>query len=64
MIADYDVTVILRPVHPLAVRVPGFFKKANPQFTKYVVLDSMRVASHDNIPFRFPRPDPIRSCRT
>jgi len=23
------------------------------------VLDSSRVAKHDNIPFRFPRPDPI-----
>ena len=59
MVADYDVTVDLRPVYPLAVRVPGFFKKTNPQFAKYVVLDSMRVAKHENIPFRFPRPDPI-----
>ena len=59
MVADYDVTVNLRPVYPLAVRVPGFFKKTNPQFAKYVVLDSMRVAKFENIPFRFPRPDPI-----
>jgi 2-hydroxychromene-2-carboxylate isomerase len=59
LVADYDVTVNLRPVYPLAVRVPGFFKRANPQFARYVVLDSSRVAKHDNIPFRFPRPDPI-----
>ena len=59
MVADYDVTVNLRPVYPLAVRVPGFFKRANPQFARYVVLDSSRVAKHENIPFRFPRPDPI-----
>jgi 2-hydroxychromene-2-carboxylate isomerase len=59
MIAEYDVTVNLRPVYPLAVRVPGFFKRTNPQFAKYVMLDSMRVARHENIPFRFPRPDPI-----
>jgi 2-hydroxychromene-2-carboxylate isomerase len=59
LVADYDVTVKLRPVYPLAVRVPGFFKKANPLFARYVVLDSSRVAEHDNIPFRFPRPDPI-----
>jgi 2-hydroxychromene-2-carboxylate isomerase len=59
MIADYDVAVNLRPVYPLAVRVPGFFKRANPQFARYVVLDSSRVAKHENIPFRFPRPDPI-----
>lgn len=57
--ADYDVTVHLRPVYPIAVRIPGFFKRANPQFARYVVLDSIRVAKHENIPFRFPRPDPI-----
>ena len=59
MTADYDVTVNLRPVYPLAVRVPGFFKRTNPQFVRYVVLDSSRVAERENIPFRFPRPDPI-----
>lgn len=56
---DYDATVNLRPVYPLAVRVPGFFKRTNPQFARYVVLDSSRVAKFENIPFRFPRPDPI-----
>ena len=59
MVADYDVTVNLRPVYPLAVRVPGFFKRANPQFARYIALDSSRVAKFENIPFRFPRPDPI-----
>ena len=59
MVAAWDVEVTLRPVYPLAVRVPGFFKRANPQFAKYVVLDSSRVAQREGIPFRFPRPDPI-----
>ena len=59
LVADYDVTINLRPVYPLAVRVPDFFKKTNPQFARYVVLDSSRVAKYENIPFRFPRPDPI-----
>src|SRR3984893_14953492 len=59
LVADYDVTVNVRPVYPLAVRVPGFFKRANPQFARYVVRDSSRVAQHADIPFRFPRPDPI-----
>jgi 2-hydroxychromene-2-carboxylate isomerase len=58
-VADYDAMVNLRPVYPLAVREPGFFKKTNPKFARYVVLDSIRVAQRDNIPFRFPRPDPI-----
>ncbi len=59
LVTDYDATVNLRPVYPLAVRVPGFFKRTNPQFARYVVLDSSRVAERENIPFRFPRPDPI-----
>src|SRR5215469_800017 len=59
LVADYDVDVKLRPVYPLAVRVPGFFKRTNPQFARYVALDSFRVAKYEDIPFRFPRPDPI-----
>src|SRR4051794_8271063 len=59
LVADFDATVNLRPVYPLAVRVPGFFKRANPQFLRYVMLDARRVAEHAKIPFRTPRPDPI-----
>jgi 2-hydroxychromene-2-carboxylate isomerase len=51
--------VNLRPVYPLAIRVPGFFTKTNPQFIRYAVLDSTRVAEREGIPFRFPRPNPI-----
>jgi 2-hydroxychromene-2-carboxylate isomerase len=57
--ADYDVAVNLCPVYPLAVRVPGFFKKTNPQFLRYIAIDAPRVAQRENIPFGFPRPDPI-----
>jgi 2-hydroxychromene-2-carboxylate isomerase len=59
LVEQYDLAVNLRPVYPLAVRVPGFFKKTNPQFLRYVAIDSVRVAQHENIPYRFPRPDPI-----
>src|ERR1700682_4039319 len=59
MVADYDAIVNLRPVYPLAVRAPGFFKRTNPLFLRYVGLDSRRVAEHANIPYRFPDPDPI-----
>jgi 2-hydroxychromene-2-carboxylate isomerase len=55
MVADYDVAVTLRPVYPLAVRVPGFFKKTNPKFLSYVALDAPRVAQRENIPYRFHR---------
>jgi len=59
LVEEYDLAVNLRPVYPIAVRVPGFFKTANPQFARYIVRDSRRVAEHAGIPFRFPRPDPI-----
>jgi 2-hydroxychromene-2-carboxylate isomerase len=59
MVTDYDLAVNLRPVYPLAVRVPGFFKMTNPQFLRYVALDAPRVAQRENIPYRFPHPDPI-----
>ena len=64
LVCEYDLTVNLRPVYPLAVRVPGFFKKTNPKFLPYVALDSSRVAKRENIPYGFPRPDPIVQDRT
>ena len=64
LVSEYDLTVNLRPVYPLAVRVPGFFKKTNPKFLSYVALDSRRVAERENIPYGFPRPDPIVQDRT
>jgi 2-hydroxychromene-2-carboxylate isomerase len=59
LVAECDVEVNARPVYPLAVRVPDFFKRTNPLFARYVAIDSRRVAEHEGIPFRFPRPDPI-----
>jgi 2-hydroxychromene-2-carboxylate isomerase len=59
LVEQYDVTVNARPVYPLAVRDPTFFKRTNPKFARYVLLDSQRVAKHEGIQFRFPRPDPI-----
>lgn len=59
LVRDFDVTVNVRPVYPLAVRDPSFFKRTDPRFARYVVLDSRRVAEREGIPFRFPRPDPI-----
>jgi 2-hydroxychromene-2-carboxylate isomerase len=59
LVSMYDVAVKCRPVYPIAVRIPNFFKTANPNFAKYVYLDSERVARHDGIQFRLPRPDPI-----
>jgi 2-hydroxychromene-2-carboxylate isomerase len=59
LVADYEVSVNARPVYPLAIRDPTFFRRTNPQFARYVVLDSRRVAEREGIAFRFPRPDPV-----
>jgi 2-hydroxychromene-2-carboxylate isomerase len=59
LVAECDVAIEARPVYPLAVRVPDFFKRADPRFARYVAIDSLRVAQREGIPIRFPRPDPI-----
>jgi 2-hydroxychromene-2-carboxylate isomerase len=59
LIETYDVSVVVRPVYPLAIRDPEFFKRINRLLPLYVSLDSRRVAERDGIPFRFPRPDPV-----
>jgi 2-hydroxychromene-2-carboxylate isomerase len=56
---DYDVDVAVRPVLPLAVRVPGFFAQVNPLWPPYLLRDTMRIAEYLGIPYSWPRPDPI-----
>jgi len=41
---DWDVTINARPVLPIAVRIDGFFKKANPLWLPYLVRDTIRTA--------------------
>lgn len=56
---DYDLTLNLRPVYPLAVREPNFFERSHPNWLRYTFLDMFRVAQFHGIPFGPPRPDPI-----
>jgi len=56
---DYDVKCNVRPVYPIAVRIEGFFKTANPLFGRYVVRDAAREAQILGMPFSWPSPDPI-----
>ena len=56
---DFDVTLNLRPVYPLAIREPNFFERNHPNWLRYTFLDIMRVAAFHGIPFGPPRPDPI-----
>ena len=56
---DYDLTIDLKPVYPLAIRQPDFFERNHPNWLGYTIRDVMRVAQHAGIPFAPPRPDPI-----
>ncbi len=56
---EYEVAVNVRPVYPLAIRSPEFFKRVHPSYRPYHLLDSQRVADHLGVPYRRPLPDPI-----
>jgi 2-hydroxychromene-2-carboxylate isomerase len=57
--AEYQVEVHIRPVLPIAVRIPGFFATVNPLWPPYLLRDTMRIAEHEGIPYGWPQPDPI-----
>jgi hypothetical protein len=56
---DYDVDVRIRVVLPIAVRIEGFFDRVNPLWPPYLFRDTMRIAQFHEIPYAWPRPDPI-----
>ncbi len=56
---NQNVEINVRLIYPIAVRMPDFFKTANPLYRPYHTLDSHRVAENLGIPFRRPIPDPI-----
>jgi 2-hydroxychromene-2-carboxylate isomerase len=55
----YDAVCHLKVVRPIAVRIPGFFQQANPLWLPYLLRDTWRIAEMNNIPYRWPTPDPI-----
>ncbi len=55
----YDLEIRVRPVLPLAVRDPEFFRKVNPLWPPYLMRDTLRVAQYHGIEYRWPRPDPV-----
>jgi len=56
---QYDLTINLRPVYPLAIREPDFFERNHPNWLRYLLTDVPRLAQYHGIPFAPPRPDPI-----
>lgn len=59
LVARYDMTPRMRFVTPIAIRIPGFFKQVNPLWPPYLLRDTFRISQMHNIPYRWPRPDPI-----
>lgn len=59
LVRDYDVTARMRIVLPIAIRIPGFFKQVNPLWPPYLLRDTFRISQMHDIPYRWPRPDPI-----
>ena len=60
---EYDVTVNVRPVYPIAVRTPQFFKDVHPLWIDYLMLDIKRIGDMNGIPISWPRPDPVKMNR-
>ena len=59
LVEKYDLAFQVKPVYPLAVSDPDFFKRVNPLWPPYLQKDTKRIAQRLNIPFQWPRPDPI-----
>ncbi len=56
---EHNLEIALRPVYPLAIRQPDFFERSPPGWLRYTLVDVIRVAQFEGIPFGPPRPDPI-----
>lgn len=56
---EYDAKANVRPVYPIAVRIDGFFKNANPLWWSYLRRDVARTAQMLGMPYSPPNPDPI-----
>lgn len=59
LLNQYDLRPRMRIVLPIAIRIPGFFKNVNPMWPPYLLRDTFRISQMNDIPYRWPRPDPI-----
>ena len=57
--AKYDLTVTVRPVYPIAIRKPEFFRQVNPLWVPYLLRDVQRVGEFNGMPIKMPVPDPV-----
>jgi 2-hydroxychromene-2-carboxylate isomerase len=57
--AQYDLTIALRTVLPIAIRDPSILFTGSPNVGRYIFIDAARSAQMLGIPYRWPRPDPV-----
>lgn len=57
--AEYDLTIALRTVLPIAIRDPSILFTGSPNVGRYIFIDAARSAQMLGIPYRWPRPDPV-----
>lgn len=56
---EYQLKVNLRPVYPIAIRMPDFFQTLHPLWASYFMKDLFRVAEFLELPLVWPNPDPL-----
>lgn len=56
---EYDLTIALRTVLPIAIRDPSILFTGSPNVGRYIFIDAARSAQMLAIPYRWPRPDPV-----
>ena len=57
---EFDVRCAIRIVRPIAIRSPKFFATGDPLWVSYLMRDTARTAEYLGLPYRWPRPDPVR----
>ena len=56
---EYDLSIAVRPVYPLAVRSGEFFGQVNPLWIPYLLRDTFRLSQMLGLPYKWPKPDPV-----
>ncbi|TAD79417.1 MAG: 2-hydroxychromene-2-carboxylate isomerase [Sphingomonadales bacterium] len=59
MAGEYDLSIALRTVLPIAIRDPSILFTGSPNVGRYIFMDAARSAQMLGIPYRWPRPDPV-----
>lgn len=59
LVETHDVECVLRPVHPIALRIENYFKTQKPEARAYFFRDHPRVAEYLGMPLKWPKPDPV-----